>query len=398
MDCQRRNVLKGLALAPMAHLCGLRHAAAGAPDSPEVRTRTAIQGVCAWPNLQVVQGGTLLAMIFNQPCHGLWEGDLDCWASEDRGRTWQFRSRVAGHTPGTNRMNCAAGVTARGTVVVLCGGWDDRRPRGMPVEPHRQPLRPWICRSADNGRSWEVSEGFPAPPASGIGTHNELIPFGNIRAGLDGSLRVAAYLRRDSSRFCYWLHSSDDGQTWARPLPLNPEGNETDSLHLGDGHWLAASRVFQKPRDVHLELLVSRDDGHTWTRRMPLTQPRQVTGHLARLVDGRVLLSYGNRCWNNYGVDVRLSDDEGATWSPPIRLAHCPRPDCGYPSTVQLEDGTAVTAYYTQVSDDFHYEMRTAHWDPSAFTRDGMARASGRRAFARSSGGRRWAGPPAADS
>ena len=95
---------------------------------------------------------------------------------------------------------------------------------------------------------------------------------------------------------------------------------------------------------------------------------------MARLADGRVLLSYGNRCWNNFGVDVRISADEGMTWSPPIRIANCPRSDCGYPSTVQLADHTAVTAYYTQVSEDFHYEMRVAIWDPSAFTVEGMER------------------------
>ena len=97
---------------------------------------------------------------------------------------------------------------------------------------------------------------------------------------------------------------------------------------------------------------------------MPLSLPMQVPGNLALLADGRILLSYGNRCWNNFGVDVRLSDDRGETWSPPIRIADCPQSDCGYPSSVQLPDGGVVTAYYTQVSEDLHYEMRTAIWTP----------------------------------
>ena len=92
-------------------------------------THTAIQGVCAWPNLQLLPDGTVLAFIFNQPCHGRWEGDLDCWASEDGGWTWRFRGRPAPHEPGTNRMNAAAGQTADGAVVyrvstpyIICGG------------------------------------------------------------------------------------------------------------------------------------------------------------------------------------------------------------------------------------------------------------------------------------
>ena len=114
---------------------------------------------------------------------------------------------------------------------------------------------------------------------------------------------------------------------------MNPAGNETDILHLGGGRWLAASREFKESRDVHLELFVSTDDARTWERRMPLSLPMQVTGNLAALADGRILLSYGNRCWNNFGVDVRISEDQGKTWSPPIRIADCPRADCGYPST-----------------------------------------------------------------
>ena len=377
MQILRREVLKGLNLGTAALLpITAPSAALAAVDRPTairgIASRTAIQGVCAWPNLQILEDGTILALIFNQPCHGLWEGDLDCWASEDRGGTWRFRGRVAQHEPGTNRMNCAAGIAADGDVVVLCSGWADRGRRGEPVASYRRPLRSWVCRSADRGKTWSANPEFPAPPATGIGTGNELIPFGNIRAAADGSLCVAAYLRKDDSRFCYLLRSRDDGRTWGEAVTLDPGGNETDILHLGNGRWLAACREFREKRDVHLELFASINDGRTWSRQMALTLPRQVTGHLARLADGRVLLSHGNRCWNNFGVDVRISGDEGATWSPPIRIANCPRPDCGYPSTVQLADGTAVTAYYTQVSDDFHYEMRVATWQPSAFSVKGL--------------------------
>ena len=380
MDLRRREVLKGINLGSAALLPGIvapttaLAAATGPGNVRGIADSTAIQGVCAWPNLQILGDETILAMIFNQPCHGLWEGDLDCWASEDRGVTWRFRGRVAQHEPGTNRMNCAAGIATNGDLVVLCSGWSDRRKQGEPVAPHRRPLRAWVCRSSDQGRTWSTNPEFPAPPQSGIGVENELIPFGNIRPAKDGSLCVAAYLRKESSRVCYLLRSRDDGQTWGEEVTLHPGGNETDILHLGDGRWLACCREFREYRDVHLELFASMDDGQTWSRKMPLTLPRQVTGHLVRLADGRILLSYGNRCWNNFGVDVRMSGDEGQTWSPPIRIANCPRPDCGYPSTVQLSDGSAVTAYYTQVSHDFHYEMRVARWQPSSYTVEGLER------------------------
>ncbi len=368
----RRDALRVFGLGSAAALPGAAARPGGASSGGQgVEGGTAIQGVCAWPNLQLLPDGTIVGLIFNQPCHGLWEGDLECWASEDGGVTWRRRGTAAAHQAGTNRMNCAAGLAANGDLVALCGGWPDRGRPGEPSPALGVPLRPWVCRSADGGKTWSAGQGFPAPPADGIGRGNELIPFGNLRRGRDGSLRAAAYLRRGDRRSCYLLRSRDDGRTWAEASALHPGGNETDILHLGEGRWLAACREFRERRDVHLELFSSEDDGRSWSREMPLSLPRQVTGHLTRLRDGRVLLSYGNRCWSNFGVEIRLSDDEGATWSPPMRLADCPRGDCGYPSTIQREDGIAVTAYYTQVSDDYHYEMRVVRWDPSEFTREG---------------------------
>ena len=84
--------------------------------------------IAGFPRINVRANSTILALIFNQPGHGLWEGDLDCWASEDGGATWRFRGRAAQHGPGTNRMNCTAGIAANGDIVVLCSGWTDRRP------------------------------------------------------------------------------------------------------------------------------------------------------------------------------------------------------------------------------------------------------------------------------
>ncbi|MFQ6048206.1 MAG: sialidase family protein [Phycisphaerae bacterium] len=336
-----------------------------------IEEHVAIQGVCAWPNLQRLPDGSLVVLVFNQPCHGLWEGDLDCWASEDEGRTWRFRGRAAEHEPGTNRMNCAAGLAKDGDLVVICGGWSDRGPVGQPSWGPRRVLRPWVCRSADGGRTWQVRKEFPDPPSGARVKAEAFICFGNIVPGADGSLRVAAYLRKDGGRECYLLRSVDDGRTWGQPVILNPVGNETCVLHLGGGRWLASSRELAENKTANIVLCTSEDDGLTWQRRGPVTLANQVTSHLMRLRDGRVLLSYGNRNWGNFGVDVRLSDDEGRSWGGPIRIAGARWADCGYPSSVQLADGRVVTAYYTKVSHDFHYEMRVAVWRPEDFATTG---------------------------
>jgi hypothetical protein len=343
-------------------------AAAGLGRAQIAPTFTAIQGVCAWPNLQRLSDGTLVATIFNQPCHGEWEGDLDCWASQDNGRTWKFHGRPGPHEPRTNRMNCAAGVAANGDMVVLVSGWSNREPAGISTPATRgQVLKPWVCRSSDGGKTWTHTTAFPDPPPVGPGIDNQFIPFGDIHRAADGTLVASVYTRKDNIRNNGLLRSKDDGRTWGDWVELNAKGNETAILHAGAGKWVAASRMFEKPGDAHhIELFTSDDDAKTWRRRGPLTLPGQITGHLTRLRDGRILMTYGNRNRGNYGVDARLSSDGGMTWDAPFRIAATPESDCGYPASAQIADGNVVTVYYTRVSPGHFYEMRVTIWPAGA--------------------------------
>lgn len=321
-------------------------------------THTAIQGVCAWPNLQLLPNDTVLAFLFNQPCHGRWEGDLDCWASEDGGWTWRFRGRPAPHEPGTNRMNAAAGHTADGALLVACSGHSDRGPVGEARWfEHSHPLTAWISRSADDGRTWERIADLPES-----GLDYPYIPFGDVLPGADGALRLSTY----TGDATWVLRSTDGGVTWGDPVLVRPAGGtETALLHLGAGRWLAACRV--QPSG-YLELLTSADDAHSWTAAGFLTLPGMHPAHLLRLADGRILLTYGNRCSGHLGIDIRLSADEGATWTAPARLAESPHGDSGYPATVQLSDGRLVTAYYTALPGEFQYEMRVTRWEAKDYS------------------------------
>ncbi len=119
--------------------------------------------------------------------------------------------------------------------------------------------------------------------------------------------------------------------------------NECAPLHLGNGRWIAVIRT-HSPANMHL--LRSTDDGATWIDTGSITRPSEHPAHLLRLADGRVLLTYGNRINGQRGVDARFSSDEGATWTPAVRLIDLPEVDLGYPSSVQLADGKIVTAYY----------------------------------------------------
>jgi hypothetical protein len=83
-----------------------------------------------------------------------------------------------------------------------------------------------------------------------------------------------------------------------------------------------------------------------------LTRPGEHPGNLCLLQSGRILLTFGYRRVP-YGVHAVISDDDGRTWKFSRRVAlvsYAENGDCGYPSSVQLDDGTIYTAYYATTS------------------------------------------------
>lgn len=116
-------------------------------------------------------------------------------------------------------------------------------------------------------------------------------------------------------------------------------------------------------RDIHLDLFRLDDDGASWRLDQTLTSLYEHPAHLLRLRDGRVLLTYGGRA-DACAVYARLSEDEGKRWQPPLALASYDSGDFGYPSSVQNEDGSIVTAYYTRQSKEHHrYHMGVVIWE-----------------------------------
>lgn len=323
----------------------------------------AIDDVCAWPNLTRLADGTLAATIYNRPTHGRWYGDVEVWGSAD-GRRWERRGVAAPGEPPGNRMNVAAGMARDGALVAIASGWTPVLAPGASEAGFqfdvRRVLAPRVCRSADGGRTWERADTVSVPKDD-----EWFIPFGDVTAG-EAGLAVPFYSARpDTSRqanTAWLLRSDDDGHTWGDASIIAADDyNETDILHLGRGHWLAACRTLA---DGHVELFASSDDGRSWQGRGPMTLPRQHPPHLARLADGRLLLTYGIRNEGLYGIGARLSGDAGATWGPPRLLVDLDdASDGGYPSSVPLEDGTIVTAYYAnRATAHRRYHMGVALW------------------------------------
>jgi len=122
---------------------------------------------------------------------------------------------------------------------------------------------------------------------------------------------------------------------------------EPDILELEDGTILAAIRVQSRDKGDNSYSMVkvfSYDGGKTWTK----VENWEINGappHLLQLKDGRVLCTFGRRD-APHSIRGVISEDGGNTWGEEFVLSECPNRDLGYPSSVELDDGTIVTVYY----------------------------------------------------
>ncbi len=151
------------------------------------------------------------------------------------------------------------------------------------------------------------------------------------------------------------LRSKDKGYTWNEFSIIGSDvfGNvmfEEPSLCLTkSGKILAAMR---DDSSGFLWTSFSLDEGKTWS----IPEKLDVWGCPANLLvlrDGRILMTYGYRR-PPFGVRCCISEDDGKSWNIKNEIVICSdgnHGDIGYPSSIELEEGTIMTAYYTHTGD-----------------------------------------------
>jgi hypothetical protein len=350
------------------------------PALPLYERYIAVDGSCGWPRLSVLPNGEVSAVIWPYPNHGFVQGAAECWNSADEGRTWQKVGVPVKNDLGFNRMNCAAGVAADGSYVALVAGWprpflppwkgtlqEESTLGKTPFFQAARTLQPVPAVSHDGGRTWER---FPALATPIQSSGHALTPFGRIGPLAGGGLGVMLY-----GDEVWFYTSADGGRTWQRRGQVTADAahNETTWIELRNGDLLAAARGAE---NSCLDAYRSTDGGKTWKAEGPLTLNGQHPADLTLLADGRVLLSFGIRTPGLWGVGVRFGDATGRNWTSPMVLVDFetssdhpaeadPRRDGGYPSTVELADGTLVTAYYCRgVPAHYRYHMGVVRWRP----------------------------------
>jgi hypothetical protein len=226
----------------------------------------------------------------------------------------------------------------------------------LPAEARKKELGVWMIRSTDGGVTW--SQRYDCLVNS---------PHGPIQLS-DGRLLYAGKdLWREGERVGV-CESTDDGLSWRWLADITPrdgdkhsEYHELHAVETADKRIIVQIRNHNPANERETLQCESSDGGKTWTR----PQSIGVWGlpsHLLKLRDGRLLMTYGHRR-APLGNQARVSIDHGRTWSEPIVLyGEGVTTDLGYPSTVELADGTLLTVWYEVTKGTKNATLRQARW------------------------------------
>jgi hypothetical protein len=294
----------------------------------------AAKGCGYFPVMIKLRDGALGAVIRAGATHLGLGGRLDFIRSTDGGRTWS-KPVVAIDSPWDDR-NPALGQMPDGTIVLAYGEAHSYRPDGT-FDWTAGPYLLFTVTSSDGGLTWSQKRPFTCPWPSAS-------PYGKITVCKDGTALMSLY--QVPSNGVGILRSKDSGKTWG-DFSLLPGHDETQVTELPDGRLMAFTRM-DGERDAGLLLSESNDQGRTWPRTRKLMQSNQWPFDATVLKSGNLLLSYGSRV-GHFGAGVLLSRDMGKTWDESQRVLigwDSVSLDTGFPSAVQLDDGTIVTIYY----------------------------------------------------
>ncbi|RYD47816.1 MAG: exo-alpha-sialidase [Verrucomicrobiaceae bacterium] len=385
----RRSFLRTTSAGSVAVFFGFpsRIVNAAAPPAESIDTRVISREgeyYCGWPTL-VRRGNGELIVVWSggRERHVCPFGRVELMRSHDDGKTWTWPRTVL-DGPIDDRD---AGIveTAKGSLLITTftslayeksvllpalakkagepGAWPAARLQRwlaahnrIDADQRKAEVGQWMIRSTDGGITW--SSRYPTIVNS---------PHGPIQLS-DGRLLYAGkelWTKEGRIGVC---ESNDDGQTWQwlAEIPARPGDDpklyhELHAVEGNDGNLVVQIRNENRTDANETLQCESNDGGKTWT--VPRTiGVWGVPSFLSKLADGRLLMTYGHRR-KPFGNQARVSEDGGKTWSEPIIISgDGAGGDLGYPSTVQLGDGSLLTVWYEAMAGSPKAVLRQARW------------------------------------
>jgi hypothetical protein len=331
---------------------------------------------CGWPTVARRADGELwVTWSGGREAHVCPFGQVVAMTSRDDGESWTF-PRVLLDSAIDDRDS---GVieTARGTLIATTftslayepllaksatwapeklARWKAAHARLDDAE-RKAELGEWLIRSTDGGRTWSAR--VPTIVNS---------PHGPIQLK-DGRLLYPGKRLWTDDKKIGVSESTDDGQTWRwlSEIPTRPGDevvkgyHELHAVEAADGTLIVQIRNHNTANKGETLQSESRDGGKSWN------EPHSIgvwgmPSHLLRLRDGRLLMTYGHRR-APFGNQARISPDNGKSWGEPMIISgDGAGGDLGYPSTVELADGTLLTVWYESMKGAPHAVLRQARW------------------------------------
>jgi hypothetical protein len=379
----RRAFLRDtLALTAGFTTLGLVRNAGAAPTPKLLDTKVISQQpeyYCGWPTVARRKNGELwVTWSGGREAHVCPFGQVVAMTSRDNGETWTY-PRVLLDSAIDDRDS---GVleTAKGTLIATtftslayepllakADAWTpEKRARWKAAHARlddaerKAELGEWLIRSTDGGKTW--SPRLPTIVNS---------PHGPIQLR-DGRLLYAGKQLWTGEKKMGVAESLDDGATWRwlAEIPTRSGDEVTKGYHelhaveAANGTLIAQIRNHNKANSGETLQSESTDGGKTWS------EPHSIgvwglPSHLLRLRDDRLLMTYGYRR-APFGNQARISADHGKTWSEPMTIsADGMGGDLGYPSTVELADGTFLSVWYERMKESDKAVLRQARWSIS---------------------------------
>lgn len=331
-----------------------------------------------WPTLTRGGDGTLYVVCSGgRESHVCPFGRVELMRSHDDGETWTFPEVVL-DGPIDDR-DAGILVTSKGTILITTftslayvpiyeralssGGWSSEKlarwraaHTRVDAETRNAALGTWMTRSTDGGVTFSAR-------------YDCLVdsPHGPIELS-DGRLLYAGKQLWTGEKKIGVCQSTDDGASWQwladipTRAPDDPKNyHELHAVEASDGTLIVQIRNHNPTSKYETLQCESSDGGKTWST------PHSIgvwgyPSHLLKLNDGRLLMSYGHRR-QPIGNQARLSEDHGQTWSDPLPIStDATSTDLGYPSTIELTNGTLVTLWYERMQNSDKAVLRQAKW------------------------------------
>ncbi len=285
------------------------------------------------PSLIKLPSGRLLTVYRVGDGHIGVDGVIVLRTSDDLGHSWSDAVTIY-NDPTYDARDCSVRQLSDGRLALTFFLHNGTDPTGLRV-----------MFSSDEGVTWGTPVSMGTPFDLWAAVTDGIVELDN------GDLVVAVYgiNAADTHQRAVLLASTDDGATWSTRGTIAGDGGtrhyqEPGLVLLADGTLYS---VIRSTAGGDYYYATSADDGATWSA-VTLMFDASGSPHLLRLHNDWLLLTYRSTTVTNDPPAVRVSTDDGVTWTDEIAFSNTEGTVSWYHEAVEITDGIIGVIYAYQ--------------------------------------------------